>query len=74
MVLNEACRQRKAWKNTDNDFHIDINISGSQLRYSGIDKFISDALNQFELDFDDIGIELTENSLINADDALITDH
>ncbi len=70
-VFKEACRQRKEWKKSGHDIRIDINISGSQLRYSSIYEFVAENLNQFELDFTDVGIELTENTLIHADEKLV---
>jgi len=70
-VFNEACRQRKEWKNSINNARIDINISGSQIRYSSIYDLVAENLQRHDLDFGDIGIELTENTLIDADEALI---
>ncbi len=70
-VFEQACQQRLAWKKSGLDIRIDINLSGRQLRYNNIYQFISHELSKHGLDFGDIGIELTENSLIEADEHLI---
>lgn len=70
-VFEHACQQRLAWKNSGLDIRIDINLSGRQLRYNNIYNFISETLSKHGIGFSDIGIELTENSLIEADEHLI---
>ena len=70
-VLDQACLQRKAWAEKGLDIRIDINLSGRQLRNNNIYQLIDEKLNKHGLEFSDIGIELTENSLIEADENLI---
>ena len=70
-VLNEACRQRQAWKQQGIDITIDVNLSPRQIFHSDIYTEITHLLEQYELDFTDIGLELTENILIEADQSAI---
>lgn len=70
-VLEQACLQRKAWAEKGLDIRIDVNLSGRQLRNNNIYQVIEEKLNKHGLEFSDIGIELTENSLIEADENLI---
>jgi len=70
-IIEEACRQQQEWKKQNINTRIDINLSGRQLRDRDIYNLLSEKLDQFNLEFSDIGIELTENILINSDEKLI---
>ncbi len=66
-VINEACRQRAEWKEKGLlDFRIDINLSGRQFLQRDILRVLTNSLTKYHLTEADIGIELTENVLIEA--------
>ncbi len=67
-VLNEACKQSVLWKKQGADIHIDINVSGHQLNTQNIFETISNSINKYGLTYTDIGIELTENMLIQTNE------
>ncbi len=67
-VFNEACRQRAEWRQEAlADIRIFINLSGRQLGSLHFYDWIQAALQRHGLRFEDIGIELTENVLIDTD-------
>ncbi|MGM0784838.1 MAG: putative bifunctional diguanylate cyclase/phosphodiesterase [Pseudomonadota bacterium] len=71
-VMEEACRQQRVWR--DQGFtsqRIDINVSGRQLLHTGALARFEDCLLRHGLGPRDIGIELTENVLIEADDSVL---
>jgi diguanylate cyclase (GGDEF)-like protein/PAS domain S-box-containing protein len=73
-VINAACRQRAAWKARGlRDFQIDINISGRQFLFHDLYQVITKTLQRYGLSPTDIGIELTENVLIKADEKILSD-
>ncbi len=66
-VIDEACRQRAEWKQKGVlDFRIDINLSGRQFLQNDIFQVLRNSLMKYHLTEADIGIELTENVLIDA--------
>ncbi len=66
-VIDEACRQRAEWKaNGLLDMRIDINLSGRQFLQNDIFMILRRSLTKYHLIPADIGIELTENVLIEA--------
>ncbi len=73
-VIEEACRQQAEWRAKGFLHHrIDINISGRQLvRLDALKRF-EDSLQRHGLGPRDIGIELTENILIEADETVLED-
>ena len=67
-VINEACRQRAEWKEMGLlDFRIDINLSGRQFLQNNFMDILERYLAKYHLSASEIGIELTENVLIQAD-------
>ena len=73
-VIEEACHQQVAWRAKGFHRHrIDINISGRQLTRPGALKRFEDTLQRHGLAPQDIGIELTENILIEADETVLED-
>lgn len=73
-VIEEACRQQEEWRSKGfHEHRIDINVSGRQLVDRGALKRFEDALQRHGLAPRDIGIELTENVLIEADETAIED-
>ena len=66
-VINEACRQRAEWKEMGLlDFRIDINLSGRQFLQNNFMDILERYLAKYHLSASEIGIELTENVLIQA--------
>jgi len=66
-VINEACRQRAEWKEMGLlDFRIDINLSGIQFLQNNFMGTLERSLAKYHLSASEIGIELTENVLIQA--------
>lgn len=73
-VIEEACRQQVEWRAKGfNQHRIDINISGRQLVRPGALKSFEDTLQRHGLVPRDIGIELTESVLIEADETVLKD-
>ncbi|MFC3283772.1 putative bifunctional diguanylate cyclase/phosphodiesterase [Litchfieldella rifensis] len=71
-VLCEACRQKAQWKAMGlGDYRIDINFSGKQVTQVETFKRLEACMEEYELSPRDIGIELTENVLIEADDQVL---
>ena len=69
-VINEACRQRAEWEEKGLlDFRIDINLSGRQFLQDDIFLVLKRSLERYRLTTSDIGIELTENVLIQASES-----
>ncbi len=73
-VIEEACRQQVEWRAKGFHQHrIDINVSGRQLVRPGALKSFEDTLQRHGLAPQDIGIELTESVLIEADETVLED-
>ncbi|WP_372610974.1 putative bifunctional diguanylate cyclase/phosphodiesterase [Halomonas sp.] len=73
-VIKEACRQQVEWRAKGfREHRIDINVSGRQLVRPGALKSFEDSLQRHGLGPRDIGIELTENVLIEADESVLED-
>jgi diguanylate cyclase (GGDEF)-like protein/PAS domain S-box-containing protein len=71
-VLEEACRQRSRWREAGLGLErIDINFSGRQIKRPGVFAHFEACVERYGLGPRDIGIELTENVLIEADDATL---
>lgn len=71
-VMDEACRQRAKWRDAGVPLErIDINISGRQLSKSDIFERLNECLLRHRLGPREIGIELTENVLIEADERIL---
>ena len=71
-VMEEACRQRAAWRKAGLEVgRIDINFSGSQMNSPDLFARLDECLERFSLGPRDIGLELTENVLIDADQRVL---
>ncbi|WP_404297841.1 putative bifunctional diguanylate cyclase/phosphodiesterase [Halomonas sp.] len=71
-VLEEACWQRAEWRASGVVLgRIDINFSGRQIKRSGVFDHFEACVERYGLGPRDIGIELTENVLIEADDGTL---
>lgn len=68
-VIEEACRQRAAWRDAGLGLQrIDINFSGRQMRKADLLPRFRASVERHGLNPEDIGIELTENVLIDSDE------
>jgi diguanylate cyclase (GGDEF)-like protein/PAS domain S-box-containing protein len=74
-MLEESCRQLRAWLDADlvdDHFSISVNLSGAQLRQSGLAEQILGLLDQYSLKPGQINLEITESSVIGSHDNVIT--
>ncbi len=68
-VINQACQQSAEWKAMGlSDMRIDINLSGRQFIQDDVFRVLKHSLQTNHLQPEDIGIELTEHVLIQADE------
>lgn len=65
-VMEQACRQVKAWRDKGIGIRADINVSGKEIVESGYFDRLDACRLRYGLAPQDIGIELTENVLIKA--------
>ncbi|MCE8041696.1 EAL domain-containing protein [Halomonas daqingensis] len=71
-VIEEACRQRTQWRAAGVPLErIDINVSGRQLSRPDFFGRLRQCLSRHGLGPREIGIELTENVLIEADERIL---
>ena len=63
-VIEEACRQMKAWVNSGFDFVVSVNVSSRQLRHGDLVVTVARALDDAELDPRHLEVELTEGTLV----------
>ena len=66
-VLNEACRQGKAWLDDGLELSIAVNLSANQLYHSNITKIISDILKKTGFPAKNLELELTEGILMRRE-------
>ncbi|WP_447893833.1 putative bifunctional diguanylate cyclase/phosphodiesterase [Vreelandella sp. GE22] len=73
-VIEEACRQQVEWRAKGfHEHRIDINVSGRQLVRPDALKRFEESLQRHGLSPRDIGIELTEHVLVEADETVLED-
>jgi len=60
-VLQESCRQIKAWKEINDSFVLNINVSGRQLQKPGLERKLYQALQEENLDPGCLILEITES-------------
>ncbi|SHF43560.1 PAS domain S-box-containing protein/diguanylate cyclase (GGDEF) domain-containing protein [Modicisalibacter ilicicola DSM 19980] len=71
-IMLAACRQQASWKARGlGGRRIDINLSGKQLAQEGVLQRLEAHMADHGLTAQDIGIELTENVLIQASDRIL---
>ncbi|GHA92681.1 putative bifunctional diguanylate cyclase/phosphodiesterase [Modicisalibacter luteus] len=71
-VIHEVCRQQAEWRDRGlGGRRIDINLSGKQITQLGVFRHIEECMMEHDLTTRDIGIELTENVLIQADSKVL---
>jgi len=64
-VINEACRQTRAWMDRGHGgFNIAVNVSAQQLQRPGLVEQVRDALQRHAVPAEALSIELTESSLM----------
>ncbi|MDX5370939.1 MAG: EAL domain-containing protein [Pseudomonadaceae bacterium] len=75
-VLQEACRQMRAWQDNHAPFGpLSVNLSGSQLRQPQLAERIAGALDDFGLTADKLQLEITESFIMTqAEEALLILH
>jgi cyclic di-GMP phosphodiesterase Gmr len=67
-VLQEACRQIRAWLDTGLRMPVAVNLSARQLKTDGVVAVIRDAIERAGIDPDLLEVELTETALIEDED------
>ena len=70
-VLKHACMQAREWKKAGINIRIDINVSGKQLERIDFFNQLEAYRDEYGLSASDLGIELTEHTLIQSPDWLI---
>src|SRR4051812_2331211 len=66
-VINEACRQSRAWRDAGFDpGAVGVNVSPRQLRRTDVPRVAASALLEHRLDPESLTIELTESALQNG--------
>ena len=75
-VLQEACRQMRAWQDQHAPFGpLSVNLSGSQLRQAQLGERIAAILATFGLGADKLQLEITESFIMTqAEEALLILH
>ncbi|WP_214700047.1 bifunctional diguanylate cyclase/phosphodiesterase [Exiguobacterium sp. s57] len=74
-VLNEACRQNKAWQDAGiPPFRVAVNISAIQFAQKDLPEVVSRALDASGLEAEYLELELTESVIQSADRAIDTMH
>jgi diguanylate cyclase (GGDEF)-like protein/PAS domain S-box-containing protein len=67
-VLEQACRQAKAWTDAGSDAHIGVNLSARQLREPDFVEVVAGVLHDTGLPAAQLTLELTESSLMQDDE------
>lgn len=70
-VLQESCRQIKAWRCINKSLIMNVNISGRQLEKSGLERKIYQILQEAGLDPECLNLEITESMAMTRLDANI---
>ena len=70
-VLEQACQQVKVWRSKGINLRVDVNVSGKELVQPNFFENLDECKSGYNLAPQDIGIELTENILIQANDVVI---
>ncbi|CAB1369457.1 EAL domain-containing protein [Denitratisoma oestradiolicum] len=72
-VLREACRQNQAWRDEGlSDFSVSVNLSVAQFRDTGLLTLVRHALDETGLDPHYLELELTESTMMDNPERLIT--
>lgn len=74
-VLNNVCRQARAWLNTGlDDLKVAVNISGSHFQSGRIVESVAEILDETGLDPELLELEITETAMQTEDESLATCH
>ncbi|MDQ6965560.1 MAG: bifunctional diguanylate cyclase/phosphodiesterase, partial [Mariprofundaceae bacterium] len=70
-VANEVCRQTEIWRQTREDhLQVFLNVSPIQLMHANLDRHFVQAMGKYHVPAGTIGIEITENVLIEGPDKI----
>ncbi|HEY9051892.1 MAG TPA: EAL domain-containing protein [Gammaproteobacteria bacterium] len=68
-VINQACSQLRSWRDKNYSIsHISINVSGLQIQRGKLVKTMMNAIHQYDLEPNDIEIEITESIIMDDTD------
>ncbi len=71
-VMRNACIQNQKWRRTGyGSLTVSVNVSGAQFRRQNLKKIVQNALHESGLPAQYLEIELTETSVIDAEDVVI---
>lgn len=70
-VLENACSQISTWKKAGFKIRIDVNVSGKQLEQANFFDKLEEKRSRYGLSPEDLGIELTEHTLIKSNDLML---
>ncbi|WP_272192239.1 EAL domain-containing protein, partial [Acinetobacter baumannii] len=70
-VLEQACRQVRAWQTPDRPLRLNVNVSGRQLEDDRIVADVADVLAATGLSSRDLTLELTESVLLDRSDDVL---
>lgn len=73
-VIRSVCRQLAKWRSQGfSTLRVDLNIAAKQLQQPNFFNLLHEALDEYRLHPADIGIELTESAMMNADSKVINE-
>ncbi len=70
-VLEKACAQISTWRTAGINIRIDVNVSGKQLEQANFFDKLEEKRNRYGLFPEDLGIELTEHTLIKSNELML---
>ena len=70
-VFAQACAQAAEWKRAGLKIRVDINVSGKQLEQANFFDMLEAYRQRFNLQPEDLGIELTEHVLIKSNERIL---
>lgn len=71
-ALESACKQAAKWRKLNTDFRIGVNLFGAQFRADDLAADVCSALERTGLPADALELEITENIILNHDEAVVT--
>jgi diguanylate cyclase (GGDEF)-like protein/PAS domain S-box-containing protein len=72
-VLNEACRQAAAWRDSGRFLTVGVNLSARQLNRPGLANLVETMMGEHALTPDMLRLEITESVLVEAGAATVTE-
>lgn len=70
-VLETACAQLKKWNELGmNNIKMAVNISAKQFKYGFLSRVLKDVLNKYDINHNNLELELTESILMNGGEEL----